>query len=863
MRRLWRIAVWVTGITVFLAAFAFWQWQRVLDALGISDLQWEIRDPGFTQLQLSRVSFAVRGTDYELFVSVEDLQVQWRWQAFIPRVTAVNLGRARTLFNQTRDSEEVESEAFRLPEDWHLPDALPEHIFIEHLQADLPCATGRCVITAQARSQWLQDVLTLQLQLQDTPDVVDLDLIYEPNDNQPFLRFAVVARDFIQLNGDTRLPAAQDWQGKLQLNLQPPDESWLIYLKNWYAYDPSLARAFDEPSVVSAEWKLALSSLLLPPPVPATEDRDHAAILAALYAHLHGDLKLTLDLPAPLPVFGLGGLSGKARMDLTAERGVLKHYLLDADLRLEPVTLGEDFAAYGLHLNSLQLTLNSRSNESVDLHSLPLQIYIAGDGNIQFKANADIQLDSETLAVVINKGDLQFSAAQWSPMDGLSLADVNVKQKFTAQWQPDLLHYTLLEPAIMQADITGADFSIKGGRVAIEHLALSGDPASWLEGEMQMKATVSMTQLVQSQLHPQPWRWQGELMAKERQAQLHGTLTANDSLAVNHQLNMDEQHWMLDWQLPDIFLLAGNSLQNLTPHWPPLLSLQRGRIGAEGKLSAAWPVQPETESPVTGTVGVRLADIAGIYDTTAFVGVSGNVGLALKADSFAATGKNLTAGEIILGFSIGPARAALGYNAAFANPAQGQLRIDVLQSELMGGSVEIPAAILDFAKPEQQLQVNITELDLGRLLAEHPSSDLSGSGRLSGSIPLTVSAEGISVTGGKLAARPPGGYLQYRSARATDMAAGSGGMKIITDALDDFHYTLLSSEVSYDTDGKLLLGVRLEGNNPAVEAGRPINFNINLEEDLPVMIFSLQLTNQLNEIIKKRVQEKMRRKPST
>src|SRR5690606_27419798 len=128
------------------------------------------------------------------------------------------------------------------------------------------------------------------------------------------------------------------------------------------------------------------------------------------------------------------------------------------------------------------------------------------------------------------------------------------------------------------------------------------------------------------------------------------------------------------------------------------------------------------------------------------------------------------------------------------------------------------------------------------------SSELSGSGKLSGQIPLVLSANSLSVAEGVVAAQAPGGYLQYHSAQATEMAAGSQGMKIVTDALSDFHYTLLRSQVTYEENGRLLLGVRLEGQNPSVENGRPIHLNVTLEEDLPALITSLQLSNQISDV---------------
>ena len=58
--------------------------------------------------------------------------------------------------------------------------------------------------------------------------------------------------------------------------------------------------------------------------------------------------------------------------------------------------------------------------------------------------------------------------------------------------------------------------------------------------------------------------------------------------------------------------------------------------------------------------------------------------------------------------------------------------------------------------------------------------------------------------------------------------------KIVTEALHNFHYDLLTSDVRYDERGKLNLGLRLNGRNPALEGGRPINFSINLE-DIPAL----------------------------
>jgi len=124
-----------------------------------------------------------------------------------------------------------------------------------------------------------------------------------------------------------------------------------------------------------------------------------------------------------------------------------------------------------------------------------------------------------------------------------------------------------------------------------------------------------------------------------------------------------------------------------------------------------------------------------------------------------------------------------------------------------------------------------------------------------GELVTLLGRNGASVKDGSIAAESPGGKLQYRPPAAQSMGATNQGMKMVLDALDDFHYSVLSSNVSYDTSGKLLLGLTLKGQNPALEAGRAINLNINLEEDIPALITSLQLSSKISDKIKQRVQQ--------
>jgi len=187
----------------------------------------------------------------------------------------------------------------------------------------------------------------------------------------------------------------------------------------------------------------------------------------------------------------------------------------------------------------------------------------------------------------------------------------------------------------------------------------------------------------------------------------------------------------------------------------------------------------------------------------------------------------------------------------------GILDIKQLQINAMGGQIQLQPTQLDLALAQQDVVLKLQQIALTNLLQQHPTTDLTGSGLISGTVPLRINRTGVTVNNGAIAAESPGGELQYRPAGAQNMAAGNAGMKVVLEALDDFHYSVLSSDVNYDTQGKLSLALKLQGSNPALENGRAINLNINLEEDLPALITSLQLSSKISDKIKQRVQQRI------
>jgi len=89
------------------------------------------------------------------------------------------------------------------------------------------------------------------------------------------------------------------------------------------------------------------------------------------------------------------------------------------------------------------------------------------------------------------------------------------------------------------------------------------------------------------------------------------------------------------------------------------------------------------------------------------------------------------------------------------------------------------------------------------------------------------------------------------------MLGSNQAMNLVVEALQNFHYSVLESTIDYDEKGKLVLDVRLEGENPEVRGGQPVVLNISLEEDIPALLTSLQLSGRVNEAVTERVRERL------
>lgn len=127
-----------------------------------------------------------------------------------------------------------------------------------------------------------------------------------------------------------------------------------------------------------------------------------------------------------------------------------------------------------------------------------------------------------------------------------------------------------------------------------------------------------------------------------------------------------------------------------------------------------------------------------------------------------------------------------------------------------------------------QLTLVVQNLDLSQLIDSLNIPNLSGTGSLSGKLPLRLGAKTIEVNDGVLNSIKPG-VLRYQTP-VTDAE------NIAFSALRNLQYHSLQAKINYQPNGDYQIGLRLEGQNQQVLSGHPLAFNLNLHGQLPELL---------------------------
>ncbi|MBV1878513.1 MAG: YdbH domain-containing protein [Pseudomonadales bacterium] len=178
------------------------------------------------------------------------------------------------------------------------------------------------------------------------------------------------------------------------------------------------------------------------------------------------------------------------------------------------------------------------------------------------------------------------------------------------------------------------------------------------------------------------------------------------------------------------------------------------------------------------------------------------------------------------------------------------------EATILGGQMSATDYI--FSQTETSngyVTLQLDRLMLNQILAlEDQAFDTSGF--ISGSVPVHLVDDNLSVSQGTIAALSPGGYIRYQPENTIKaLISDNPTLKLVLDAMSDFQYQSLEADLEYSSSGLLVAKTRLKGSNPGYENGREIHFNLNLEENVDVLLQSLRLSRDVADKLGDRVEK--------
>jgi hypothetical protein len=258
------------------------------------------------------------------------------------------------------------------------------------------------------------------------------------------------------------------------------------------------------------------------------------------------------------------------------------------------------------------------------------------------------------------------------------------------------------------------------------------------------------------------------------------------------------------------------------------------------RVDAAWQVNAQTS--------VRATDIAGAWEDTAFAGLTTSVDAEIDT----------VAGITVQPSTIEVALVEMGLpvediTADYAlHPDELSVDVENLRMSAFGGTVWADPFSFSTASESNNLLIHAESIDLAEILSIKEFEAIEISGSIGAELPVTIEGKTLTVSGGILTGDAPGGVIRYLPGIESDETDVSG-IGYATRALSNFEYDSLASEVSYGSNGDLVLQTRLTGRNPDLEEGRPIILNLGVENNVPQMLRSLQAARAVEEILERRL----------
>jgi hypothetical protein len=158
------------------------------------------------------------------------------------------------------------------------------------------------------------------------------------------------------------------------------------------------------------------------------------------------------------------------------------------------------------------------------------------------------------------------------------------------------------------------------------------------------------------------------------------------------------------------------------------------------------------------------------------------------------------------------------------------------------------------AKNRAETVLQLNNIPLQKLLDLQGTKKVYATGTVKGSIPVKISGPAVEIMDGAMIAESDGQIIYATTPE--ERALANQGLRTTYEALSNFLYIQLTSSISMASDGKSVLAIRLKGHNPDFQGGRPVELNLNVEQNLLDLMRSLSISSNVEQIISEKALQK-------
>ncbi len=385
--------------------------------------------------------------------------------------------------------------------------------------------------------------------------------------------------------------------------------------------------------------------------------------------------------------------------------------------------------------------------------------------------------------------------------------------------------------------LPGADLELRGVDFNIV-LDVSGDEGAltgeWMLERALVEDTSPAARFAPFRLAGDGWvtpaRATFDLVASERQS-----LTPLFLVAGAHEV-VDGHGEAVVQVGPLAFRPEGLQPQNLLPFLKGLMTNVAG--GVDGKGYFHW-----RPGHLTSAGTLNLEGLALTTEMARIEGVTGRLSFDQLLPPVSAPGQSLLIGLIDAGFPLTEG------TVTFAVKQSGAVQIEKAQWPFAGGLISLSSGLIEPGNIAPELVLDVERVDLTALIVLLDLEGLSGSGTITGRIPIVVRDGDLIVAGARLIALEAG-QLSYKGVGAGGLEGGQSAL--LFQALEDFRYTSLTLALDGNVQDRLVLKLRLEGANPELYDGYPFVINVNTEASFAELLRSATLSANALDMIRDR-----------